>query len=109
MITTLYFFASFVNASVLGPGDGLGQLEKAVVFDLAEILRSVHFLRADDLRAVLGRPLDQADLVREVFPRVGGAGHLREADVYRLCGAIAWFSFHVSVERYSRGGDCLSI
>ena len=67
MTTTLCFFASFANASVLGPGIGLGQLEEAVVLDLAEVLRAEQLLRADDLRPFFQGAFDQGQLTRDFF------------------------------------------
>ena len=80
-MTTPCFFASFCERVGARPGDRLGQLEEAMVLDLAEVLRAEQLLRADDLRALVdGRPR-QRELPGQVGLGIGSAGHLREADV----------------------------
>ena len=71
-----------------GAGDRLGQLEKAMVFHLAEVLRAEHLLRADDVRAGLAGLVGQTHLVLQVDGRVGGARHLRQRDADGSCGGI---------------------
>ena len=64
-----------------GPGMRLGEREEAMVFDLAEVLRSKQLLRAEDLGALLQRLLGEGELVGEVPFRILAARHLREADL----------------------------
>ena len=82
MMTTLNSRAIFANRSVLGPGNRLGRLEEAVIFDLAEVLPAIDLLRADDLRAAAGGLLEQVPIACAVFAsRSSEQRHLREADV----------------------------
>src|SRR5262249_29496303 len=64
-----------------GARDRFSQLEEAVIFDLAEILRGEQFLRAEDLPALLGCLFEESKLLSAVGRRVGRAAHLREADL----------------------------
>jgi hypothetical protein len=63
-----------------GAWDGLGQPEKPVVLDLAEVLRPEQLLGADDASAAFHGALGEPQLMLEVGGRVGAARHLGEAD-----------------------------
>ncbi len=63
-----------------GPGDRLRQLEEAMIFDLAEVLRAEQLLGAEDRRAAAQGALGKRDLMFEVRRRVRTARHLAEAD-----------------------------
>ena len=54
-----------------GAGDGFGELEEAVIFDLAEILGAEELLGADDLCAAFGSAIDEIELAREVGVGLG--------------------------------------
>ena len=58
----------------------LGELEEAVILDLAEILRAEQLLRADDLRPAIGRLLDERELPGEIGLGILAARHLCQRD-----------------------------
>ena len=60
------------------PGDGLGQLKEAMVFDLAKVLGAEQLLRADDLSAVARGALNQRHLLREIGVRIITTRHLSQ-------------------------------
>ncbi len=88
------FFGELAKRIGAGAGDRLGQLEKAVVFDLAEILRAEQFLRADDFCAGFGGALDQAELVFQVRLAIRPACHLGEGDRNDVIFGFGLFSLH---------------
>ncbi len=52
------------------PRNGLRQLEIFVIFALAEILRAIELLRANNLRAAFGGFFDQCVLLRGILVRI---------------------------------------
>ena len=72
--------ASSASRSVDGPGNGLGQIEEAMVFGLAEVLAPEELLEADDLRAAGGSLAHAVERAAHVGLGVLAAARLHQAE-----------------------------
>ena len=75
------FLRELLESCRARPGNRLGEFEVLVVFALAEILRGEQFLRADDLRALLGGAFGEGESFVTIGSRISGASVLQQTEL----------------------------
>jgi len=83
-------------------GNRLGQIEKAMILGLAEILGGEQFLCAEDFRPAESGLVEKIELRRAIALWISRAGHLRQADAHDRGrgirdGFVGTFFFHRDV------------